>query len=268
MPIPGRRTLEDFASHAATPWTLGIAAGVVAGAVAYTLRRTGDTGEARSRALEDGVVQVLLRDPVLGSRDIEVGAMGDGIIELVGSVRTEDESRRAIELTQDLPGVTTVLNRLDVGILERHLEDTRARERAGDPALHGQQWYGMRVGTGSRRQAHETDPDRPDDRVPRLTDELGVDRAQEQMSEPIDKMAPGTASGTSGNAAPTDRGTVDDASHRRLGNVPEEDNQDLNPLSGVHENVKEGTDLTLERSGLKRALHRERERRRRSEERS
>ena len=41
-----------------------------------------------------------------------------------------------------------------------------------------------------------------------------------------------------------------DASHRRLGNVPEEPLQELNPALRVHENVKTGTELTIEEAGL------------------
>ena len=51
-------------------------------------------------------------------------------------------------------------------------------------------------------------------------------------------------------AGPTDRATVDESSHRRLGNVPPEPIQDLNPVSRVRENVKKGTELTLEEAGL------------------
>src|SRR5690606_12292965 len=72
----------------------------------------------------------------------------------------------------------------------------------------------------------------------------------EQTSEGTSKLAPGVEGHTTVPAAPTDRGLAEFAPHRRLGNVPEEPLQDLNPDSGIHENVKKGTELTLEETGL------------------
>lgn len=237
------------------PLAAGVTAGLAVGAAASfwrgRRRAAGAVGGARSaRELEDRVLEALASDETLRARAIEVGALTDGIVELTGAVRTEEEGRHAVEIAQDSPGVSTVLNRLDIGILERQLEENQARYRAGDAPYHATGWQGMGVGTGMRRQGHETDPDRPDDRVPIVEHTLGVDRAEEALSEDVDKLAPAVESGTTGNAAPTDRYAVDEASHRRLGNVPEGPLQELNPRSGIHENVKKGTELTLEESGL------------------
>jgi hypothetical protein len=46
---------------------------------------------------------------------------------------------------------------------------TRRRLQDGDAALIEKHWYGIRVGTGRRRQGVSTDPERLDDRVERVT---------------------------------------------------------------------------------------------------
>lgn len=260
MPGSGRMELDARFWSAAAGATLGLAAGYLLGLRGQDGRGAVDRAEL-ARRTEDDVISALSADPALAERPVRVALLSEGIVELTGTVRTEDEARVAVDRAQDVPGVTTVLNRLDVGPLESHLEETRRRYDAGDPALRETHWYGMGVGTGPRRQGHETDPDRPDDKVPIQTRELGTDRALEQSSETLDKAGPGREHHTSGLAGPLDRGTAENASHRRLGNVPEDSPQDLNPASGVHENVKEGTELTLEESGLEKELaERDRER--------
>lgn len=230
----------------------GAGAGLAAGYLLRRLRPGRSTAlevEGRARRLEDDVVSALSSDAVLGGRPIEVAMLTDGIIELTGSVGTEEEGQLAVERAQDVPAVRTVLNRLDVGMLESHLAETRRRYDEGEPGLHETHWYGMRVGTGRRRQGHETDPDRPDDKVPMKSRDLGADRVLGEASERLDKAAPGGEKGTSGPAGPLDRGTAERASMRRLGNPPES-LQDINPAAGVHENVQEGTGLTMEETGL------------------
>ncbi|MFW6079518.1 MAG: BON domain-containing protein [Gemmatimonadota bacterium] len=259
------RNLPLLALAAGTLAGLGV--GAVAGYVDARRRRGRAPGLTRRgpNAVAQRVAETLATDAVLRHRAVQVEALADGIVELTGAVRTEEEAERALGLAEGSPGVRTVLNRLDVGILERQLEENRARYRSGDARYHATRWSGMGVGTGMRRQARETDPDRPDDRVPLMEHSLGVDRAEEALSERIDKIAPAVEGGTTANAAPTDRYDAEDASHRRLGNVPEEPIQALNPASGVHENVKKGTRLTLEESGVEREREASEARRSRSE---
>ena len=83
-----------------------------------------------------------------------------------------------------------------------------------------------------------------------LERELGTDFAVEQASEPLDKIPSGVEGHTTVPAAPTDRGTVGDVSHGRLGNVPREPIQEMNAEARIDENIKPGTELTLEESGL------------------
>lgn len=241
---------------AAYPWTLaiGTAVGLSAGLLwSLRSRRAGRLGELAGASVERAerqVQEVLRNDPVLGERPIQATALGNGIVELTGAVSDDDEVHRAAMLAQQTPGVRTVLNRLDNEMLESHLDENRRDLAAGRAALEETRWYGQRVGTGMRRQADTTDPDQPDDKVAILSDELGTDRALEQTSERIDKLAPGVSGHTSVPAAPSDRGNVDRASHPRLGNVPDEAIQDTRPETGIHENVHKGTELTLEESGL------------------
>lgn len=200
--------------------------------------------------LEERVADALADDPVLGSRPIEVGALTVGIIELTGPVRDEWEADRAVTIAQRVPGVRTVLNRLDHEIVEDHLANTLDRYEAGDPSLQGTRWYGMGVGMGQRRQGRETDPDRPSDRVPNVTRALGIDRAVEETSERLDKIPTAVEGHSTMPAGPTDRGTIEDAPHRRLGNELVEPLQDLNPEGRVQVEIKKGTQVTLEQSGL------------------
>lgn len=228
---------------------VGATAGLLAGlSMAGRLGRR--PGAPSLDELERRVSDALDAEGLLSRFDIEVGALSDGIVELAGMVRDETDAERAVAIAQEVPGVRTVLNRLDIEILEEHLAETRVRNADRTAGERDRHWYGNIVGTGMRRQGHETDPDRPDDRVSIVTRELGVDRAVEAASEPLDKLAPAVAGHTTVPAAPTDRATVADASHRRLGNVPEEPLQELNPASGIHENVKKGTELTIEEAGL------------------
>lgn len=234
-------------------WTIaaGALAGVAAGWYLAWRRHRSVLGPPIDLAsLEERVVDAFLDDPLLSQRPIEVAALADGIIEVSGAVRTEHEADRAVHAAERVPGVTTVLNRLDVELARSHLAETRRRFEAGAPELTETRWYGIRVGTGQRRQGAETDPDRPDDKLILVSRALGVNRAVEQTSEGTSKLAPGVEGHTTVPAAPTDRGLAGFAPHRRLGNVPEEPLQELNPASGIHENVKKGTELTLEEAGL------------------
>jgi hypothetical protein len=227
---------------------IGLATGV---ALSRRMDRAAPVAGRKAMArLEVAVADALAADPVVGRRPIEVGALTVGIVELTGPVRDEWEAERAVMVAQRVAGVRTVLNRLDQEMVEDHLAITQSRLDAGDPSLQGTHWYGMGVGMGRRRQGHDTDPDRPSDRVPLVSRALGTDRAIEQTSERLDKLPTGVEGHTTGPAGPTDRGTVEETSHRRRGNEPVEPLQDLNPESRVQQDIKKGTEVTLGRSGV------------------
>jgi hypothetical protein len=115
--------------------------------------------------LEEAVVEALGADDIAGNLPIEVEAIATGIIELTGTVDAEASADRAVQLTQAVPGVRTVLNRLDVAAELSQLESARRRADAGEPAFRETRWYGIGVGTGRRRQSRDTDPAKPDDRI-------------------------------------------------------------------------------------------------------
>src|SRR5690606_17402363 len=95
-----------------------------------------------------------------------------------------------------LPGVRTVVNRLDTGALEQQLATNRTRRSRGAPTSLERQWYGVRVGTGRRRQSAETDPGRPDDTVKRRTRDLEVSAADINEGLAEDEGDDGTTAGS------------------------------------------------------------------------
>lgn len=124
--------------------------------------------------LEDSVLDAFLKDEVLSQRPIDVGAISLGIIELSGSVFSDADADRAVHLANSIPGVRTVVNRLD---LDGEHGRYRPRGFAEDQALNHE--IGRVGGMGSRRQGLETEPDRPDDSQYREERSLGrADRDQ------------------------------------------------------------------------------------------
>jgi hypothetical protein len=170
-----------------TTWALAAGAAAGAGAVAFavlrgvrSLRRR-DAHESRAAghvaeldALEDAAVELLRGHSDTGSCAIDVAAIAPGIVELSGFVPTHEVGQRAARLLHALPGVRTVVSRLEVGSYEARLADARGRRMSGEPETLERQWYGVRVGTGRRRQSPSTDPARTDDSRHRLTRELEV----------------------------------------------------------------------------------------------
>ncbi|CAN5673184.1 hypothetical protein BH23GEM10_BH23GEM10_11340 [soil metagenome] len=124
--------------------------------------------------LEESVVEALRVDAVTGSCAIDVAAVGPGIIELSGVVPTEEAAQRAARLMHAVPGVRTVINRLEEGSAEERLAQNRARRARGEPATLERHWTGLGVGTGRRRQSPSTDPDRPNDHIRDRTRALEV----------------------------------------------------------------------------------------------
>jgi AcrR family transcriptional regulator len=67
-----------------------------------------------ARRLEERVLRALSDEPDLGTRAIEIAVVGDGVVELTGTVRAIEEISRASALVRKVPGVNMVLNRIDV----------------------------------------------------------------------------------------------------------------------------------------------------------
>ena len=127
--------------------------------------------------LEERVLEAFRNDPTLSERAIDIGAIGDGIIELTGWVHEADEATHAVTITRGVPGVETVVNRLDVRLAG---SEESMEELDDDPnaPLPGGRWEGQQVGTGRRRQGNSSEPDRHADPKPELEDRwLGKDKA-------------------------------------------------------------------------------------------
>ena len=67
-----------------------------------------------ARQLEERVLEEVRNEPVLGTRSIEIAVVGDGVVELTGTVHTIDEISRAAAVVRGVPGVSMVLNRIEV----------------------------------------------------------------------------------------------------------------------------------------------------------
>lgn len=159
------------------PSRIVVAMGAAAGASALawaairSIRRTRGAEQRTIDAmnelveLEESVVEALRVDAVTGSCAIDVAAVGPGIIELSGVVPTEEAAQRAARLMHAVPGVRTVINRLEEGSVEERLAQNRARRERGEPETLERHWTGVGVGIGRRRQSPSTDPDRPDDSI-------------------------------------------------------------------------------------------------------
>jgi hypothetical protein len=132
--------------------------------------------DEEDEALEERVLEAFRNDPVLSERAVDIGAIGDGIIELTGWVHEPDEATHAVTITRGVPGVETVVNRLDVR-LARSEESMQIDDDPSTP-LPGGRWEGQQVGTGKRRQGNSSEPDRHADPKPELEDRwLSTDEA-------------------------------------------------------------------------------------------
>jgi hypothetical protein len=115
---------------------------------------------ARDEEIEERVLEAFRNDPILSLRAVDIGSLGEGIVELSGWVDDEDEATHAVTVARGVPDVVTVVNRISIGDQEEVFEDAARRVREGDPALTDSQWEGVRVGTGKRRQGTSDEPDR------------------------------------------------------------------------------------------------------------
>lgn len=124
----------------------------------------GDEGDVE---LEERVLEAFRNDPILSERAIDIGSVGEGVIELAGWVEEEPEARHAVTIARGVPGVGTVINRIVIGDEEQRFAEAARRVAEGDPSLTEAHWEGQGVGTGRRRQGTSRDVDRHAD--PRVT---------------------------------------------------------------------------------------------------
>jgi hypothetical protein len=140
--------------------------------------------------LEERVLEAFNNDPILAERAIDIGAEGEGIIELAGWVDSDDEAEHAMTLARGVPGVQTVVNRLMVDEEEQQIGENIQRFKDGDPALTQSHWEGQQVGTGKRRQGTSDEPDRHADPKPGLEDRwLSETEAVRNAAEDVEEIA-------------------------------------------------------------------------------
>jgi hypothetical protein len=216
------------------------------------LRRETAELEALTR-LEDAVLEAFVGDSVFSQRAIDVGAISHGLLELSGSVRTRDEANRAVHVARSVPGVRTVLNRLDVEN-EDASRPAYVDEGEDEAEAPGAEWTGLRSGMGRRRQGIETDPARPDDSQHQR--ERAIEKADRSTfdDEGYHHRPRMAARGDASEASRSERFTereLDNQSPYGQHAVPiPEQPQAMNRSSGVGEGLKPGTELRLEGSDV------------------
>ncbi|MDQ2766250.1 MAG: BON domain-containing protein [Gemmatimonadota bacterium] len=141
-------------------------------------------------ALEERVLRAFRRDATLSERAIDIGAIGEGIIELSGWVETHEESEHAMSVTRTVPGIVTVVSRLFIGADEQNASDLDEDDLDDGAPIPGGVWEGQRVGTGRRRQGNSGEVDRHSDPKPIIEDKwLDEDHALEEAAGPIEGIA-------------------------------------------------------------------------------
>jgi hypothetical protein len=156
---------------------VALAAATAAAGSTYFLRRTWRQRRADGvyEGLEVAVVDALCADDVAGACPIDVAALGPGIIELSGNVPDEAAGARAAEVAGRVDGVHTVVNRVTVERVERHLAETRRRRAAGEAQLSASGWEGLSSGMGSGRQGEQTEPSASADAPHMVENAIGAD---------------------------------------------------------------------------------------------
>jgi hypothetical protein len=140
--------------------------------------------------LEDRVLDVFVNDPVLAECPVDIGAIRQGTIELTGGVQTREEYEHATTLARGVPGVETVVNRLDILEEESVEADSAAHYDAGDPRYAESGWEGETIGTGRRRQGTSDDVGRHEDpKVPLENRATSEDAAIRDAAGDIDDIA-------------------------------------------------------------------------------
>jgi hypothetical protein len=141
-------------------------------------------GDEADQGLEERVLEAYRNDPILAERAVDIGSIGEGIIELAGWVDTEVEAEHAVTIARGVPGVDTVVNRLAIGSEEEQYADTKRAREAGDPAFDERHWESNTIGTGRRRQGSSDEIDRHAD--PKVELESRWSRTEEAIRQAAD----------------------------------------------------------------------------------
>lgn len=160
-----------------------------------------EAGDDDTPLIEERVLEAFNNDPVLAERAVDIGAMGEGTIELAGWVENDEEAEHAVTIARGVPGVDTVINRLMIDEEEEQLSEAVRRRENGDPSLTESRWQGQQVGTGKRRQGTSDEMDRHADPKPALEDRwLSESEAVRNAAEEIETISAERRRGTSARA--------------------------------------------------------------------
>jgi len=173
--------------------------------------------------LEERVLEAFRNDPILCECAIDIGAVGDGIIELAGMVDLQKDADHAVTVARGVPDVETVINRILVGTEESVIAETAARFASGDPALTEAHWEGQQVGTGRRRQGTSQEFDRHADPKPELEDRWLSQSEALRNSAEDDPDVPGVGNRAKKGVRKAARGGRTDGSPVAPTGVPEAD---------------------------------------------
>lgn len=195
--------------------------------------------------LEELVLDAFLADPILGERGIDIGAISPGIIELSGSVRSEEEADQAVHAANAVEGVRTVVNRLEIE------SETRARGGGGE----GSEWTGRMVGMNRRRQGRQTDPETNDDSQPQTAKALRDADLQQYEDEDIAHEQPRVQRRPDAGdpwQVNFDEDELDnqDPHGKHAAYTLDEPPQELNSVARVGEGLKPGEHLKLEQADV------------------
>src|SRR4051812_36783964 len=110
-----------------------------------------ESEEGYDESLEERVLEAFRNDPILSERAVDIGSIGDGIIELAGWVETEEEAEHAVTIARGVPDVDTVVNRITIGDEEERFRDAARRGAGREPGAAGARRGSRAVGKGRRR---------------------------------------------------------------------------------------------------------------------
>jgi hypothetical protein len=210
--------------------------------------------QAELDRLSDAVLSSFLGDPVLRERSVDIGAISPGIVELSGSVWADVEAQRAVRLANSVPGVRTVVNRLDI---ERDLRGGSLRRSLDDDDLEAtfSRHEGRVGGMGRRRQSLRTEPPRPDDSQQRREEALAAaDRdqfAEEGLTgKDLSSDTPRPGEGATPTNFAEDELDNQDPHGKHAEYTLDSPPQELNSDSRVGEGEKPGAGVRLEGADL------------------
>jgi hypothetical protein len=208
--------------------------------------------------LEDRVLDAFLSDSVLSERGVDVGAISHGIIELSGSVWTQEEADHAVHLANSIDGVRTVVNRLDVESEARYRERTGLEDADAEDEddFEGSEWTGRIVGMNRRRQGRQTEKRPKDDAQPQA--EKALRDADHGQFEDEDLAYDQPRVGRRPDAGDPwqvnfDEDELDnqDPHGKHAAYTLDEPPQELNSAARVGQGLKPGEELAMEQADVK-----------------